>query len=161
MRRVHGRIVALGAALLVVGFIGVAAWAYWRAGGAGSGAGSTTAVTQPLTVSPGVPTAELYPGGRAAVAVTVTNPNAVPLRVGSLGLDPSQGTSGFAVDGDHSACGVLSLSFTKQTNGGAGWTIEGNESLSLSLTNALGMSVDALNACQGASFTVHLAAAAS
>lgn len=160
MRRVSGRIVALGAALVLVVVLGSTGWGYWTAGGLGAGAGATTASVQSLTLSPGVPTAQLYPGGRSSVAVTVTNPGSVPQRVGSLALDTSQGTSGFAVDAGHSACGVSSLSFVTQTNGGSGWTIPANSSLSLTLTNALGMSIDAANACQGASFTVYLKAVA-
>ena len=161
MRRVSGRIVAVGAALLLVVLLGSTGWSYWSAGGTGSGSGTTTASVQSLTLSPAVPTAQLYPGGRSSVAVTVNNPNSVPLRIGSLSLDTSQGTAGFAVDAAHSSCGVSSLSFVTQTNGGAGWNVPGNGSLSLSLTNALGMSVDAANACQGASFTVYLKAGAS
>jgi hypothetical protein len=57
------------------------------------------------------------------------------------------------------------LSFTTQTNLGAGWTVPGkvgavNGSLSITLTAALAMSTAAANACQGATFTVFLAAGA-
>ena len=90
--------------------------------------------------------------------MTVTNPNPSAVQVGSLSLDTTQGTAGFAVDGAHAACGVVTLSFTTQTNGGAGWTIPANGSSVLSLANSLSMSTDAANACQGASFTVYLKA---
>ena len=90
--------------------------------------------------------------------LTITNPNVVDIRVGSLALDTSQGTGGFAVDGGHSGCGLAVLSFTTQTNAGAGWTVTGSGNLSVTVTNALSMTTAAANACQGASFTVYLAA---
>jgi len=83
-------------------------------------------------------------------------PNPGAVKVGSLSLDSTQGNAGFAVDGAHAACGVAALSFTTQTNGGAGWTIPASGSSVLSLANALSMSTNAANACQGANFTVYL-----
>jgi hypothetical protein len=71
-------------------------------------------------------------------------------------LDTTQGTAGFAVDGAHAGCGLASLTFTTQTNGGAGWTIPAGGSSALSLANSLSMNANAANACQGASFTVYL-----
>lgn len=131
--------------------------AYWV--GSGNGAGSAdTGTTQAVTLSPATPTAQLYPGGQAAVEVSVTNPNPGSVRVGSLSLDTTQGTGGFAVDGAHSACGVASLTFTPQTNGGAGWTVPGAGSLPITLAGSLSMNTSAANTCQGASFTVYLQA---
>ena len=134
---------------------GVAA-AYWATTGSGSAA-AATGDPSALTLTPAAPTAQLYPGGQATVALTITNPNPGQVRVGSLALDTSQGTGGFAVDGSHSGCGLAPLSFATQTNGGAGWTVPGSGVLSVTLTNALSMTAAAANACQGASFTVYLA----
>ncbi|HEY3547786.1 MAG TPA: hypothetical protein VGK17_17065 [Propionicimonas sp.] len=131
------------------------ALAYWARSGSGSGA-TTTGTTQPLVLSPGTASNQLYPGGQSAVAVTVTNPNPGPVNASSLSLDTSQGTAGFAVDGAHAACGVASLTFATQTNGGAGWAIPASGSSVLSLANSLSMNTNAANACQGASFTVYL-----
>jgi ABC-type transport system substrate-binding protein len=136
---------------------GVAA-AYWSTTGGGS-ATAATGDTSPLTLTPATPTAQLYPGGQATVVLTVTNPNAGQVRVGSLALDTSQGTGGFAVDGGHSTCGLAPLSFATQTNGGVGWTVPGSGVLSVTLTNALSMGAGADNACQGAAFSVYLTAA--
>jgi hypothetical protein len=111
-----------------------------------------------VTLSPATPTAALVPGGSASVVLTVTNPNVSSIRVGSLALDTGQGTGGFAVDGGHSGCVLTTLSFATQTNAGAGWTVAGSGNLSVTLTNALSMTATAANACQGASFTVYLAA---
>ena len=94
------------------------------------------------------------------MAVTVSNPNAGPVRILSLTLDTTQGTGGFTVDASHSSCSLSSLSYSTQTNGGSGWTVQGGGSSSVSLANALSMSVGAPSACQGASFTVYLRAGA-
>jgi hypothetical protein len=132
-----------------------AAVAYWGTTGGGSAA-ATSAGTSDLTLSPATPSAQLYPGGQAAVVLTVTNPNSASIRIGSLALDTSQGSSGFGVDAGHSGCGVSALSFATQANGGAGWTVPGGGSLPVTLTGALSMAANAANACQGATFTVYL-----
>lgn len=155
----RSRIVIL-ATLVVLGLVaaGVAA-AY--VGGVGSGSASAdTGATQSVSLGPATPEDQLYPGGEAGVAVTITNPNPGPVRVGSLALDTSEGSGGFAVDGGHSGCGLETLAFATQSNGGAGWTVPGSGSLSITLSGALSMTSSAANACQGASFTVYLAAGA-
>jgi len=142
--------------------IGGAANAYW--GGSGSGVGSaTTGTALAVTLSPGAPAAELHPGGVTNVELTVSNPNAYPVQIGSLALDTGQGTAGFAVDAGHSGCDVSALSFTTDTNGGAGWTVPEkvgavDGTLPVTLTNDLTMAEVAANACQGARYTVYLAA---
>jgi hypothetical protein len=148
---------ALLLAALTLLVAGVAA-AYWSITGGGS-ATAATATPSALTLTPGTPTAQLYPGGQATVVLTVTNPNPSQVRVGSLALDTSQGTSGFAVDAGHSGCGLATLSFATQTNSGAGWIVPGSGVLPVTLTNALSMGTGAANACQGATFSVYLTAA--
>jgi hypothetical protein len=143
-----------GVALLLVAGAAFA----WLTVGGGSGTGATGTTTS-LTLTPGTPSAQLSPGGQAAVVLTVTNPNTASVRVGSLARDTGQGTNGFGVDAGHSGCGLSALSFTTQTNGGAGWTVPGNGSLPVSLPNALSMSSAAADACQGATFTVYLSVA--
>jgi len=151
--RTRKTVLLVATALLVV--VGGAAYAFWTTSGSGSAA-ATTSGTAAMTLSPATPTAELYPGGQAAVVATVANPNASTVRIGSLALDPTQGNGGFGVDAAHPGCAVSTLSFTTQTNGGAGWTVPGHGSLPLSLAGALSMSTSAANACQGATFTVYL-----
>ncbi len=157
---VRGLLLALTvvAALAVTGV----ANAYWRAAGAGTGSG-TTGTTVPVTLSPGTPTPGLYPGATTNVVLTVTNTNNSPVTLGSLALDISQGTSGFAVDAGHSGCLVSALSYSTQTNGGLGWTVPAkvgstDGTLAITLTNALSMTTGATNACQGATSTVYLVA---
>jgi hypothetical protein len=141
---------------------GGVAYAYWTSPATGSGGGATGNLEQ-LTLSPGTPVADLFPGAQTNVVLTASNPNTVATRIGSLALDPSLGTGGFTVDGAHAGCSVAALSFTTQTNGGAGWTVPArvgfiNGSLAISLPNALAMSASAASACQGATFTVYLRA---
>lgn len=152
--------------VLLLGAVGLAlggvASAYW--GGTGSGNGTAaTATTVAVTLSPATPATTLYPGGVSDVELTISNPNASPVRLGSLALDTAEGTGGFTVDTGHAGCAVATLSFTSQTNGGSGWTAPAKAggvdgTLSVSLTNALAMGANAASACQGASFTVYLAA---
>jgi hypothetical protein len=151
---------------LLVGSIGAvlsgAANAYWPGAGSGTGSG-TTAAPMAVTLSPGTPAGGLYPGGRADVALTVSNPNAASLHLGALALDTNLGSGGFAVDPGHPGCALSALSFTTQTNAGAGWTLPAksgadSSTLAVTLTNALSMTADAANACQGAQFTLYLTA---
>ena len=136
--------------------------AFWSGSGSGTGSGTAgTSVT--VILSSGTPVATLRPGGQANVVLTASNPNVSPVRIGSLALDTGQGNGGFAVDVGHSGCAVSTLTFTTQTNGGAGWTVPArvdavNGVLSITLPNALAMGLGAANACQGASSTVYLAA---
>jgi len=154
--RRRGFVVSAMVVLVAVGS-GTGASAFWA--GAGNGAGTAaTGTTQSVTLSPASVAAQLYPGGQAAVSLTVTNPNPGSVRVGSLSLDTSQGSGGFAVDAAHATCVLSSLSFATQTNGGPGWTIPGGGSPSTTLPNALSMGAGAAGACQGASITVYLKA---
>ncbi len=151
----------------LVAFIGVlllngGAQAFWSGGGSGTGTGGSGTV-QAVTLSPGTISGGLQPGGQRDVVLTVSNPNLAEVSVRSLALDTSQGTNGYSVDAGHSGCNVNALSLATQTNGGAGWTIPKkigavNGTLSVTLTNALSMSAGASNACQGATFTVFVAA---
>ncbi len=150
--------------LLVVAALGVAgaAAAFWTGSGGGLGSG-TTATTQPVVLTPATPTAGLYPGERADVALTVANPNAASVVITSLRLDTANGSGGFAVDGGHSGCATSALSFTTQTNSGTGWTVPGRQDgedgrLSITLPDALAMATGAADACQGSAITVYLAA---
>lgn len=146
-------VVALGAVVTSTG-----ASAYWA--GAGNGAGTAaTGAAQSVTLSPATAAAQLFPGGQAAVSLTITNPNPSSVRVGSLSLDTSQGSGGFAVDGAHATCALSILTFATQTNGGPGWAVAGGGSSSITLNNALSMGPSAASACQGASITVYLKAA--
>ena len=160
-RRVVARVLAVGILALTIP-AGGAAFAYWSAGATGAGTGNTGTLAA-LTLSPGTPVADLFPGAQTDVVLTASNPNPEATQIGSLALDATQGTGGFTVDGAHAGCNVAALSFATQTNGGSGWTVPArvgliNGSLAITLDNALSMTAAAASACQGASFTVYLMA---
>ena len=161
-RRILRRM-TLTSVLVVLSLLGGGvAYGYW--GGSGNGTGSgTTGTPVAVSVGPGTAVTTLRPGGQANVKVTATNTNLFAVYVGSLSLDTTQGTSGYAVDAGHSGCALATLSFTTSTNGGAGWTVPAkvgavDGTLTGPLTNALAMTAGAANACQGATFTVYLVA---
>lgn len=142
--------------------LGTGASAFWSGSASGSGS-ADTAGSEPVSLAPGRPATALSPGASADVVTTVSNPNSVSLRIGSLTLDTDQGTDGFSVDPGHASCGVSALSFSTQSNGGAGWTVPGRVggvagTASVTLTDAVGLDADAADACQGATFFVYLAA---
>jgi hypothetical protein len=145
---------------VVAGFVlaltmsGVAV-AYWSSAGSGSGSAAAGTITS-LSLTPGTPSNRLYPGSSADVSLTITNPNAVVVRVPRLTLDTSQGTNGFSADASHSGCGLAALAFTTQTNAGSGWNVPASGSLAVTLSGALAMAASASNACQGATFTIFL-----
>lgn len=162
MRRLGGKQAGVLLIAIAIAFGTVTgALAYWQ----GSGSGSATTVlanVQSLSLQPGTPTAQLYPGGDSNVGVLVTNPNSSFVQVGSIVLDLGV-SEPFAVDPDHSDCDVSALSFVAQDNGGAGWRIPPRAgttdgSLAIDMPAAMKMSVAAANACQGATFTVQLKA---
>lgn len=147
---------------VLVATVGASAFAYWSAGGAGNGNGSTAA-TVAVTLSPGVATPDLRPGGEGNVVLLVSNPNSSVAQIGSLTLDVTQGDGGFAVDAGHLDCVLTTLDYTTQTNGAAGWTVPAasggdDGTLAITLPDALAMSGDAADACQGAALTVYLTA---
>ena len=147
---------------VLVATVGASAFAYWSADGAGSGAGSTASAVA-VVLSPGVAAADLRPGGEGDVVLLVTNPNSSVAQIGSLALDVTQGVGGYAVDAAHSGCVLTALDYATQTNGSAGWAVPAasggkDGTLSITLPDALGMSADAANACQGATFTIYLIA---
>jgi hypothetical protein len=146
--------------VVVATLSGGAALAFWAAPGAGGGAGSG-ATTVAVTFAPGTASASLSPGTSASVSTTATNPNSAIVRVGSLALDTTQGSGGFAIAGDVPAggCAASSFSFATQNNGGTGWTVSASGTLAIDLPSSLTMALSASTACQAATITVYLVAA--
>jgi hypothetical protein len=143
----------------IVGLVAVAAaGAYWTLGGSGSGSVGIETVAS-VTLTPGTPTTDLYPGMSGDVAVSIANGNTFQAYVGSLVLDASQGTNGFSVIGGLPGCDPSALSYTVQSNGGAGWFIPAGGTLDLDLANAVDLGTGAATECQGATFVVYLLAA--
>jgi hypothetical protein len=162
MKRPLRRRIVVVLAVLALTLAGSTALAYWSATGAGSGAG-TTGTTAVVTLTPGTPTSDMYPGGQGDVSAVFDNPNSVRVHIGSLKLSTAQGTAGYTVDAGHAGCATSVLSFATQTDGGAGWTVPPKSgstdgSLTVELEDALTMGATAANACQGATFDVYLTA---
>jgi len=158
----RGSLLAAAALVTVLAESG-AAYAYWKAAGGGNGTAATGVLGSDLVLSPGTPAAALYPGGTATVVLTASNDNGVGVHVGTLRLDTSQGSSGYAVDAGHATCDVSKLHYGDQTNGGSGWTVPAAAggfagTLAVTLAGALSMDADAAATCQGATFTVYLVA---
>jgi hypothetical protein len=148
-------------AMAILAGAAAGAFAYWNGPGTGT---ATTALanTETLSFEPGVPTAQLYPGGDTGVAIVAINPNPYFVEIGTMSLDTAQG-AGFEVDAEHSGCGLSALSFVPQDNEGDGWEVPpragtNDGRLTIDLDSALLMSSSASNACQGATFSVHLVA---
>jgi hypothetical protein len=148
--------IALAAVVALLG--AAAAAAFWTGSGSGGGAASAETVAS-VTLTPGTATTDLYPGASGDIAVSIANGNSYQAFVGSLALDTARGTSGFSVDGGHLGCDVAALSYTVQSNGGAGWFVPAGSTLDLDLANAVSLATTAVSQCQGATFTVYLQAA--
>lgn len=155
--RVPRRIVVGSALALVMTAVGGGAAAYWSHDGLGAGSASTGAPAA-VSLSPGEPAAQLHPGSTSDVVLTVDNPNAATVRVAALTLDETSGTGGISVDVEHAACDESAFAFVSPTTG-AGWTLPGDSSTAVTLPEALTMSLDASDACQGVRVTVHLGVA--
>lgn len=154
--RTRAWLVAAVAVTAVVG-AGGTAHAYWTTRGAGSGTSSTATAATSVTLSAGTATGALRPGGTVTLATTASNPNATPLRISSLVLDTTRGSSGFAITGASGTCSASSFAFTASATG---WTVPANGSTTISLPGALTMATAAPTGCQGATVTVYLQAGA-
>ncbi len=97
------------------------------------------------------------PGASADVAVSIVNGNNYQAFVGSLTLDTASGTNGVSVDSGHPGCDLSALSYTTQSNAGAGWFVPAGSTLDLDLADAITLATCRVG-CQGATFTVYLLA---
>lgn len=154
----HTRTIA--AAVTALAAFAAVAVAFWSAPGGGTSQARLDE-PRPITLGPGVPGAQLYPGGSASVATIATNPNPFVIHVDALRLDAVAGTGGFEVDADHAGCDLATIGFTAQDNGGSGWTLpprtgDTDGTLQIDMDAALTMASTGGNACQGAVFVVHL-----
>jgi hypothetical protein len=77
------RVLILAVALIALVVGSFSAYAYWTAGGSGSGSAATQTTAVGLVVNQ-APATGLYPGGSVALSGTFTNTNAFPVFVGSV-----------------------------------------------------------------------------
>jgi hypothetical protein len=146
----------------VVAGLAAGAFAFWM----GSGSGSADAIVgspDQLTLSAGAPDGQLVPGDVSSVAVVATNPNPYFVTIYSLALD----SGGIDVDSGHSGCSTSAIHFVPKPAPvgifGPGWRIPPrvdttDGTLAFTIPGALTMDTGAANACQGATFIVHLIA---
>ena len=134
--------------------------AFWTGSGAGTSAASS-ATTVGVTLGAASVAGDLYPGGTAVVRAKATNSNPARVTVRGLAIDTTRGSQGLAIDPDHAGCPVGDLTFTSQTNGGAGWVVppasNGDDgSAVIDMPDALALDPSAPDACQGAAVIVYL-----
>ncbi|MDQ4145216.1 MAG: hypothetical protein M3198_16045 [Actinomycetota bacterium] len=154
MKKSRRRLLTLAAsvAMLIVGSVVFAAWLV-----PGTGSGYAKAKqSQALTTDDvgAITTSQLYPGASGDVKVKVNNPNPFPVTI--TGVDANG-----AISSDNPACTDVGGDASKNTgvtfqdqvlNGGN--EVPANGSLTLTLGDAVTMSNQSVNACQGAVFSI-------
>ena len=142
--------------LLGILFAGSVAFAAWTATGTGAGSAKAISPTA-INVTGTTATADLYPGKtQGSLYVEFQNPN--PYGVSLTTITPGTVT----VDGAHAGCNVASVSLDgvypqlpialTADDAAAG----GTDEFAGPLTNAVTMTTAAVDACQGATFTINL-----
>ena len=144
--------IAVSLAMLVVGGIVFAAW---LVPGTGSGYAKAKQAQALTTDDVGATTTDqLYPGATGDVKVKINNPNAFAVTVTAVDGDG-------AVSSDKAGCTDVGGDASKKT--GVSFTnqslnsnnvVPANGSITLSLNNAVSMSNQSVNACQGAVFSI-------
>ncbi|WP_179266414.1 hypothetical protein [Asanoa hainanensis] len=138
-------------AVIVAGIASVA-WAAWSVTGTATGtakAGSVTALQ-----AKAAPQSDLYPGAKATIVVSVTNPNDFAVEVQSF-------TSGAAVqvDAEHLADGCTASSVVVIDQNALAQRVDAGDTEQFTVPDAVVMKKNAPEACQGASFEITLALA--
>ncbi|GGN17290.1 hypothetical protein FHR83_005006 [Actinoplanes campanulatus] len=139
----------------VVATTGGAAWAVWRITGAQTGASAAQISADLRLVAHPSPAKPLYPGAKVTIEVTVHNDNPFPVLVNTV----RPGSAPVTVDAAHRNAGCLTtgVSLTKAFYS-VTWRIGANTEKSFFISNAVTMTNASDSACQGATFTVPLAA---
>ena len=149
--------------VVIVGGAGVA-YAYWSAGGSGTGFGAN-GTTTPLTLSSGTPTGTLLPGGQTDVRPHHDQPEhrAREALLARARHHPGHQRLQRRRRAHRLHASAPCRSPPRPTAARAGpfpaRSVPSTARLSVTLTNALSMSLSAVNACQGATFTVYLVGA--
>jgi hypothetical protein len=140
-----GALVVLSATALCV--TGGTAYAYWTAGGSGTGS-AAAAVASPLTTSPvAVTSGLLYPGASGDVRIRVVNSNPFPVTVTDVvGTGVVTSSAGSACD---AATGVAFADVS-----GASLAVPAGGAATFTLAGAVSMDNSSDTSCQGATFTI-------
>ena len=143
---------------LAGGLVSTPAWAYFTAGGSGTGT-ATAGTLKPLVILPattGTLTTPLYPGATGDLILTVTNPNPTPVTLRSV----SQG-GGVSVQAGPGCTNDPNWPATAGNSGvhmtsviGLEIAIGGGSTTTVHLPGAASMSVTSAAACQDATFQI-------
>lgn len=161
MGKMRRRLLTLAGSVAVL-VLGGIVFAAWLVPGTGQGY-SKAKQAQALTTDDvgATSTDQLYPGATGDVKVKVNNPNAFAVTVtavdanGAVSSDKANCTD---VGGDVSK--KTGVTFTNQTLNSSN-VVPANGSLTLTLNNAVSMSNQSVNACQGAVFSIPVTFTAS
>ena len=161
MQKTRKRLLTLVGSVCAL-LVGSIVFAAWLVPGTGQGYAKAKQAQALTTDDVGATTTDqLYPGATGDVKVKVSNPNPFPVTV--TGVDGDG-----AVDSDKVNCTDVGgdaskktgVTFTNQTLNSNN-VVPANGSLTLSLNNAVSMSNQSVNACQGAVFTIPVSFTAS
>ena len=161
MSKVRRRLMTLGGSLAVL-LLGGVVFAAWVVPGAGQGYSKAKQAQALTTDDVGATTSDqLYPGATGDVKVKVANPNPFAVTVTAVdanGAIDSNKPGCTDVGGDASK--KTGVTFSNQTLSSNN-VVPANGSSTLTLTNAVSMSNQSVNACQGAVFTIPVTFTAS
>src|SRR4051812_44343780 len=147
----HHRRKARGAAIVVIATVlvgGSIAMADWLVDGSGFGyAKSGTAI--PLWTADVIPAGNLSPGRSGPVTVKIVNQNGYPVTLTGVTATGPVESSGPDCDG------AAFLTFTDQLN--LSTALPAKKVTTVTLPNAIAMSADAPNSCQGMGFRIPVA----
>lgn len=149
--------VALVASAQFVGFVAVPAFAYFTAGGVGSGTLSTGTL-QPLTIlaASATPSSNLLPGATADLVVQVSNPNSVAVTITSItqggGVTVVGGTGCTSDPTWPGTLGNSGVSVVSST--GLSIPVPASSSITVHLPAGAAMSTASVSGCQGAAFRI-------
>ena len=140
---------AVAAAVLVVaGFAGGAAYAYWTSSGQGSGVASVgSPVTVHIIPATATPTNTLIPGGTSDLTLTLNNPNSFAVTLVGIaqngnGPDPGSG------------CTASNSGVSVPSQTGLSIPVASGASVNITIPNGASMSAASASACQGKQFNL-------
>ncbi|MEV4636403.1 hypothetical protein AB0J80_03530 [Actinoplanes sp. NPDC049548] len=157
MRKLDRRgklILSVAAAAAVIVNAG-AAWAYWKLGGAGTGVAVAGSAVELKLQGRSDEATPLYPGGKAALTVTVTNQNDFPVKITSI----SPGGGKVTADSAHRDAGCLETGVVVSRDVlDVSWEVPKNTIGVFTVPGGLRMTNSSDTACQGATFTIPVTA---
>ena len=146
--------VAAAAAVLVNAGV---AYAYWRLNGSGTSVAVAGTAVELKLQGKSDDSTPLFPGGTSHLTVTVANKNDFPIRITSLSPGPGEVTA----DSAHREAGCRNTGVVvAQDVIPVSWQVPKNTVGVFTVTDGLKMTNSSETACQGATFTIPVRAAA-